>query len=121
EVTFGGGVGHITGKGTIRTKTMDFENVLYVKELDQFNLISVSQICDKKHRVLFTENECIVLSSEFKLPNPSMVLFTVPRRHNLYTFSLNDFSSQGNITCLLAKASVDESTKWPLNVMLQTC
>ncbi|GJX02165.1 putative ribonuclease H-like domain-containing protein [Tanacetum coccineum] len=33
-------------------------------------------------------------------------------RHNLYTFSLNDFSSQGNITCLLAKASVDESTKW---------
>ncbi|GJY15137.1 putative ribonuclease H-like domain-containing protein [Tanacetum coccineum] len=34
------------------------------------------------------------------------------RRHNLYTFSLNDFSSQGNITCLLAKASVDESTKW---------
>ncbi|GJY50952.1 putative ribonuclease H-like domain-containing protein [Tanacetum coccineum] len=112
EVTFGGGVGHITGKGTIRTKTMDFENVLYVKELDQFNLISVSQICDKKHRVLFTENECIVLSSEFKLPDPSMVLFTVPRRHNLYTFSLNDFSSQGNITCLLAKASVDESTKW---------
>ncbi|GJX07571.1 putative ribonuclease H-like domain-containing protein [Tanacetum coccineum] len=112
EVTFGGGVGHITGKGTIRTKTMDFENVLYVKELDQFNLISVSQICDKKHRVLFTENECIVLSSEFKLPDPSMVLFTVPRRHNLYTFSLNDFSSQGNITCLLAKASVDESNKW---------
>ncbi|GJV81392.1 hypothetical protein Tco_1517262 [Tanacetum coccineum] len=49
EVTFGGGVGHITGKGTIRTKIMDFENVLYVKELDQFNLISVSQICDKKH------------------------------------------------------------------------
>ncbi|GKD59224.1 gypsy type transposase [Tanacetum coccineum] len=41
-----------------------------------------------------------------------MVLFTVPRRHNLYTFSLNDFSSQGNITCLLAKASRDESTKW---------
>ncbi|GKD26056.1 putative ribonuclease H-like domain-containing protein, partial [Tanacetum coccineum] len=84
EVTFGGGVGHITGKGTIQTKTIDFENVLYVKELDQFNLISVSQICDKKHRVLFTENECIVLSSEFKLPDPSMVLFTVPRRHNLH-------------------------------------
>ncbi|GJR41146.1 hypothetical protein Tco_1216830 [Tanacetum coccineum] len=83
EVTFGGGVGHITGKGTIRTKTMDFKNVLYVKELDQFNLIFVSQICDMKHE-----------------------------RHNLYTFSLNDFSSQGNITCLLAKASVDESTKW---------
>ncbi|GKC01373.1 ribonuclease H-like domain-containing protein [Tanacetum coccineum] len=61
------------------------------------------KICDKKHRVLFTEKECIVLSSEFKLPDLSMVIFTVPRRHNLYTFSLNDFSSQGNITCLLAQ------------------
>ncbi|GKG08010.1 putative ribonuclease H-like domain-containing protein, partial [Tanacetum coccineum] len=79
-----------------------------VKELDQFNLISVSQICDKKHRVLFTEKECIVLSSEFKLPDLSMVIFTVPRRHNLYTFSLNDFSSQGNITCILVQVYVDD-------------
>ncbi|GJR28807.1 putative ribonuclease H-like domain-containing protein [Tanacetum coccineum] len=54
----------------------------------------------------------LISPSDFKLTYPSMVLFTVPRRHNLYTFSLNDFSSQGNITCLLAKASVDESTKW---------
>ncbi|GJY79640.1 putative ribonuclease H-like domain-containing protein [Tanacetum coccineum] len=60
EVTFGGGVGHITGKGTIRTKTMDFENVLYVKELDQFNLISCLEICDMiATRSYFTQNECI--------------------------------------------------------------
>ncbi|GKF25526.1 hypothetical protein Tco_0081420, partial [Tanacetum coccineum] len=29
KVTFGGGEGRITGKGTIRTPTLDFENVYY--------------------------------------------------------------------------------------------
>ncbi|GJS28089.1 hypothetical protein Tco_0488709 [Tanacetum coccineum] len=33
KVTFGGGEGRITGKGTIRTPKLDFENVYYVKEL----------------------------------------------------------------------------------------
>nr|GEV45219.1 hypothetical protein [Tanacetum cinerariifolium] len=42
EVTFGGSTGKISGKGTIKTKTLNFENVLYVKELHHFNLISVS-------------------------------------------------------------------------------
>ncbi|GJR49894.1 putative ribonuclease H-like domain-containing protein [Tanacetum coccineum] len=50
KVTFGGGEGRITGKGTIRTPILDFENVYYVKELQQFNLFSISQICDKKNR-----------------------------------------------------------------------
>nr|GFB17580.1 ribonuclease H-like domain-containing protein [Tanacetum cinerariifolium] len=42
EVTFGGSTGKISEKGTIKTKTLNFENVLYVKELQHFNLISVS-------------------------------------------------------------------------------
>nr|GEV84083.1 hypothetical protein [Tanacetum cinerariifolium] len=67
KVTFGGGEGRITGKGTIRTPTLDFENVYYVKELQQFNLFFISQICDKENRVLFTDTECLVLSKDFKL------------------------------------------------------
>ncbi|GJR65172.1 hypothetical protein Tco_0011237 [Tanacetum coccineum] len=54
------GEGRITGKGTIRTPTLDFENVYYVKELQQFNLFSISQICVKKNRVLFTDTDCLV-------------------------------------------------------------
>nr|GEY04520.1 hypothetical protein [Tanacetum cinerariifolium] len=50
EVTFGCSIGKISGKGTIKTKTLNFENVLYVKELQHFNLIAVSQICDQTHR-----------------------------------------------------------------------
>ncbi|GKD25621.1 putative ribonuclease H-like domain-containing protein [Tanacetum coccineum] len=112
KVTFGGGEGRITGKGTIRTPTLDFENVYYVKELQQFNLFSISQICDKKNRVLFTDTDCLVLSKDFKLPDDSMVLLRVPRKHNLYTINLNNLSPKGNLACLVAKASVDESVKW---------
>ncbi|GJZ51687.1 ribonuclease H-like domain-containing protein, partial [Tanacetum coccineum] len=56
--TFGGGAngGRITGKGTIKTDKLDFEDVYFVKEL-KFNLFSVSQMCDKKNYVLFTDSE----------------------------------------------------------------
>ncbi|GJW28823.1 putative ribonuclease H-like domain-containing protein [Tanacetum coccineum] len=111
-VTFGGGDGQITGKGTIRTSTFNFENVYYVEELKNFNLFSVSQICDTKNKVLFTDKECLVLSKEFQLPDSSQVVLRVPRRHNLYCFNLTDIHSEREIKCLLAKASLDESTKW---------
>ncbi|GJX85183.1 retrovirus-related pol polyprotein from transposon TNT 1-94 [Tanacetum coccineum] len=71
-VTFGGGVrgGKITGKGTLKTGKLDFQDVFFVKEL-QFNLFSVSQMCDKKNCVLFTNTTCFVLSPDFKLPDES--------------------------------------------------
>nr|GEW12098.1 putative ribonuclease H-like domain-containing protein [Tanacetum cinerariifolium] len=37
----------------------------------KFNLFSVSQMCDKKNNVLFTDIECLVLSPDFKLPDES--------------------------------------------------
>ncbi|GJT13408.1 ribonuclease H-like domain-containing protein [Tanacetum coccineum] len=112
NVTFGGGEGKITGKGTIRIAKLDFENVLFVKELQHFNLFSVSQICDKKNMVLFTKTECLVLTKDFKLPDETQVLLKVPRKHNLYSFNLEDLAPQGDLACLLAKASLDESTQW---------
>ncbi|GJW45681.1 hypothetical protein Tco_0077327, partial [Tanacetum coccineum] len=56
--------GKVTGKGKIKTSKLDFEDVYFVKEL-KYNLISVSQICDKKNNVLFIDVECVVLSPEF--------------------------------------------------------
>ncbi|GJY73572.1 putative ribonuclease H-like domain-containing protein [Tanacetum coccineum] len=111
-VTFGGGDGKITGKGTIRTSKLNFENVYYVEELQNFNLFSVSQICDKKNNVLFTDKECLVLTKEFQLLENSQVVLRVPRRHNLYSFNLTEIQPERDINCLLAKASSDESTKW---------
>nr|GEW72519.1 hypothetical protein [Tanacetum cinerariifolium] len=75
KVTFGGGEGRITRKGTIHT-------------------------------------ECLVLSKDFKLPDDSMVVLKVPRKHNLYTINLNDLCPMGNLACLVAHAFFDESVKW---------
>ncbi|GKE09108.1 putative ribonuclease H-like domain-containing protein, partial [Tanacetum coccineum] len=65
-VTFEGGDGKITRKGTIRTSKLNFENVV----------------------------------------------LRVPRRNNLYCFTLSDIQPERDVTCLLAKASLVESTKW---------
>ncbi|GJV79377.1 putative ribonuclease H-like domain-containing protein [Tanacetum coccineum] len=103
--------GKITGKGKIRTGKLDFEDVYFVKEL-KFNLFSVSQMCDKKNSVLFTETECLVLSPDFKLLDESQVLLKVPRVNNIYSFNLKNVVPSGSLTCLIAKATFDESNLW---------
>ncbi|GJS49835.1 putative ribonuclease H-like domain-containing protein [Tanacetum coccineum] len=112
-VAFGGNSkgGKITGKGKIRTGKLDFEDVYFVKEL-KFNLFSVSQMCDKKNSVLFTDTECVVLSLDFKLTDESHVLLKVPRKDNMYSVDLKNVIPQGGLTCLFAKATPDESNIW---------
>nr|GEW79845.1 ribonuclease H-like domain, reverse transcriptase, RNA-dependent DNA polymerase [Tanacetum cinerariifolium] len=36
------------------------------------------------------DTECLVLSKDFKLPDESMVVLRVPRKHNIYTINLNN-------------------------------
>ncbi|GJZ86788.1 putative ribonuclease H-like domain-containing protein [Tanacetum coccineum] len=112
-VAFGGNSkgGKITGKGKIRTGKLDFEDVYFVKEL-KFNLFSVSQMCDKKNSVLFTDTECVVLSPDFKLTDESHVLLKVPRKDNMYSVDLKNVVPQGGLTCLFVKATPDESNLW---------
>nr|GEY23995.1 ribonuclease H-like domain-containing protein [Tanacetum cinerariifolium] len=104
-VTFGGVDGKITGKGTIRTSKLNFENVYYVEELQNFNLFSVSQICDQKNKVLFTDDECLVLTKEFKLPDESQTTDPSPRPTFDFTaklFSNMKLNSDGPHMPLLA-------------------
>ncbi|GJT26920.1 putative ribonuclease H-like domain-containing protein [Tanacetum coccineum] len=84
-VAFGGSArgGKITGKGKIRTDN-----------------------------VLFTETECLVLSPDFKLLDESQVLLRVPRQSNMYSFDLKNVVPSGDLTCLFAKATIDESKLW---------
>ncbi|GJR44730.1 ribonuclease H-like domain-containing protein [Tanacetum coccineum] len=111
-VAFGGSKGYITGKGKIKTRKLDFEDVCFVKELQHFNLFSVSQMCDKKNKVLFTDSECLVLFPEFKLPDENQVLLKIPRQNNMYSFNLENIVPSGRLACLIAKATIDESNKW---------
>ncbi|GKC44415.1 putative ribonuclease H-like domain-containing protein [Tanacetum coccineum] len=110
-VSFGHGGGKITGKGTIKTGKLEFENVYFVKEL-KYNLFSVSKICDNKNSILFTATECLVLGKDFKLDDNTHVLLSTPRQQNMYSIDLKNIVPHKNLTCLIAKASEDESMLW---------
>ncbi|GJT64436.1 hypothetical protein Tco_1015916 [Tanacetum coccineum] len=62
---------HMTGNKAYLAEYQDFNGgpVAFGGKLQHFNLFSVSQMRDKKNKVLFTDSECLVLSPEFKLPD----------------------------------------------------
>nr|GEW32506.1 ribonuclease H-like domain-containing protein [Tanacetum cinerariifolium] len=110
-VSFGDGKGRIFGKGKIKTGKLYFDDVYFSKEL-KYNLFSVSQMCEKKNNVLFTDTECLILSFNFKLLDKSQVLLRVPRKDNIYSVDLESVVPTGGLTCLFAKATLDESNLW---------
>nr|GFA15501.1 putative ribonuclease H-like domain-containing protein [Tanacetum cinerariifolium]GFA15525.1 putative ribonuclease H-like domain-containing protein [Tanacetum cinerariifolium] len=114
-VSFGQGGCKITGKGTIKTGKLEFENVYFVKDL-KYNLFSVLQICDSKNSVLFIDSECIVLGRNFKLLDDNNVLLRTPRQHNMYSINLNNIVPHKDLTCLVAKASADEYMLWHMRL-----
>ncbi|GJT76338.1 putative ribonuclease H-like domain-containing protein [Tanacetum coccineum] len=101
---------HMTGN---KSYLLDYEeiDVYFVKEL-KFNLFSVSQMCDKKNSVLFINTKCIVLSPDFKLLDENHVLLRVPRKDNMYSVDLKNIVPSEGLTCLFAKAILDESNLW---------
>nr|GEV37479.1 hypothetical protein [Tanacetum cinerariifolium] len=79
---------------------------------DALGRSNVSQMCDKKNSVLFTDTECLVLSSDFKLLDESQVLLRVPRENNMYNVNLKNIVPSRDLTCLFAKEIIDESNLW---------
>ncbi|GKC47341.1 ribonuclease H-like domain-containing protein [Tanacetum coccineum] len=107
--------GKITGKGKIKTANLDFDDVYFVDEL-KFNLFSVSQMCDKKNSVLFTESECLILSPSFKLLDESQVVLRAPRKDGVYSLDLKNFvpSRADLVRC-------DNGTEFKNNVVNEFC
>ncbi|GJY20931.1 putative ribonuclease H-like domain-containing protein, partial [Tanacetum coccineum] len=83
ELVGGAKGGRITGKGTLKTGKLDFEDVYFVKEL-QFNL--------------FTDE--------------GQVLLKVPRKNNMYSVDMKNIVPKESLTCLVSKAILDESMLW---------
>nr|GEY04166.1 ribonuclease H-like domain-containing protein [Tanacetum cinerariifolium] len=75
--------GYVAFGGNPKGGKLDFNDAYFFKEL-KFNLFSISQMCDKKNSVLFTDTECLVLSPDFKLPDENQVLLRVHRENNMY-------------------------------------
>nr|GEU29437.1 putative ribonuclease H-like domain-containing protein [Tanacetum cinerariifolium] len=62
----------------------------------KFYLFSVSQMCDKKNNVLFTKTECVVLSSDYKLPDENLVLLRASRENNMYNVDIKNVVPSGD-------------------------
>ncbi|GJW02378.1 putative ribonuclease H-like domain-containing protein [Tanacetum coccineum] len=73
-VTFRGGAhgGRISGKGTLKTDNLDFED----------------------------------------LPDENQILLKITRKDNMYSFGMNNIVPKESLTCLVAKATLDESMLW---------
>ncbi|GJT69787.1 hypothetical protein Tco_1029073 [Tanacetum coccineum] len=77
-VIFGGGAhgGRISGKGTLKTDSLDFED----------------------------------------LPDESQILLKIPRKDNMYSFDMKNIVPKESLTCLVTKATSDESMLWHRHV-----
>nr|GEW16963.1 hypothetical protein [Tanacetum cinerariifolium] len=71
---------HMTGNKAYLADYQEFKGgSIAFGELKHYNLFSVSQMCDKKNKVLFSDTDCLVLSPDFKLPDEHQVLLEIPR------------------------------------------
>ncbi|GJS66705.1 putative ribonuclease H-like domain-containing protein [Tanacetum coccineum] len=74
------------------------------------------KVCHKSvtKRTMFFLLTLSVLSYllNFKLLDESQVLLRVPRKDNIYSVDLKSVVPTGGLTCLIAKATIDESNTW---------
>ena len=84
--------GKITGKCIVSNGKLNFTDVFYVEQL-KYNLLSVSQVCDKKNSILFTETECIILAPGFKVFDESQILLRTPRKQDVYCLNMENAST----------------------------
>ncbi|GJU13091.1 ribonuclease H-like domain-containing protein [Tanacetum coccineum] len=90
-ITFGGSKGYITGKGKIKTGKLDFK-----------------------------DTECLVLSSDFKLPDENQVLLRIPRQNNMYCFNIENIVPSGGKPCKNTGLKTNEGKKPNKNTGLKT-
>ncbi|GJV83984.1 putative ribonuclease H-like domain-containing protein [Tanacetum coccineum] len=98
---------------TAASKPIEISDILMnmkIMMVDLFPLVMVKE--EFLNNVLFTDTECLVLSSNFKLLDESKVLLRVPRKDNIYSVDLKSVVPTGGLTCLIAKATIDESNTW---------
>ncbi|KAJ9562397.1 hypothetical protein OSB04_007557 [Centaurea solstitialis] len=102
-VTFGGnGRGQTRGYGTLTNGVTTFKRVAYVEGL-MHNLLSISQLCDKNHKVSFSKKKCKVKNRRKE------VILTGVRHADIYIINMN--TSTDNF-CFVSRASTDMIWLW---------
>ena len=97
--------GKTKGIGTFKNKCITLSKVSYVEGL-KFNLISISQLCDKGYDVLFSKELCQVKDHQ-----TNQVKFTAIRNGNLYAADL-DNPVLPMIACFHANSSEEVNWLW---------
>ena len=91
NITFGSKLkGNIIGKGTITHNSLTITNVEHVDNLG-FNILSISQICDNKCKVIFPEDGSEIIKD-------GKVISKGVRKGNLYVMKIS--SKPSNNVCL---------------------
>ena len=106
SITFGDdNKGYTIRYGLISKENVIIDSVPLVDGL-KHNLLSISQLCDKANEVWFTKEACVI--SDMSTWN---ILITGNRKGSVYIADFNSTNSEV-MTCLLNKASIDESWTW---------
>nr|GEW78645.1 putative ribonuclease H-like domain-containing protein [Tanacetum cinerariifolium] len=87
------------------------ENISYLFDIEEINREYVAFGGNPKGGKI-TDTECIVLSSNFKLLDDNHLLLRFPRENNMYNVNLKNIVLLGDLTCLFAKATLDDSNLW---------
>nr|GEW94877.1 hypothetical protein [Tanacetum cinerariifolium] len=88
-------------------------NISYLSDFEEVNRGYIAFGGNPKDgKITGKDTECIVLSSDFKLPNENHVLLRVPKENNMYNVDLKNIVTSGDLTCLFEKATLDESNLW---------
>ncbi|GJV82517.1 putative ribonuclease H-like domain-containing protein, partial [Tanacetum coccineum] len=74
-------------------------NIAYLSNFKEFDRV-----------MLHLEEEHMVV--EFLLPDESQILLKIPRKDSMYNFDMKNIVPKENLTCLVAKATLDESMLW---------
>ena len=106
SVTFGdNSKGAIQGIETISNNSQtQIKHVSYVEGL-KYNLLSISQLCDKDFRVCFDAHACHVTDS-----NTNQVIYTENRHENVYVIHIDEIKFH-NKSCSIAN-NVNDNWLW---------
>nr|GFA53944.1 hypothetical protein [Tanacetum cinerariifolium] len=92
---------------TVKTKKGNPQQALKDKEINRGYVAFGGN--PKGGKITRKDTECVVLSSDFKLPNENHVMLRVLRENNMYDVDLKNIVPPRDLTCLFANATLDES------------
>ena len=76
SVSFGNNAkGYVLGHGTVSSGRVQFDKVNLVENL-KYNLLSVSQMCDKGYSSYFTKHACRIISPEGQMLIEKIIMIT---------------------------------------------